>query len=173
MLAAYDETRNPPWKLSTEAMFTILPLPWATMIRPASWQSSKVAVRFTSITSSQSARSWSTASAARPMPWRVDEDVEAAQPLDRLGEAAAQVVAVGEVGAHGDAAQLGGRLVRALRAAEHGHARTGVGERTRQPAPDPAAAARHERAASGQVEGTGHGVGLRAPSSARIRAVSR
>ena len=106
-------------------------------------------------------------------PVRVDEDVEAAQPLDRLVEAAAQLVAVGEVGAHGDAAQLGSHFVRALRAAEHGHARAGVRERTRQPAPDPAAAARHERAASGQVEGTGHAAASRAPSSARIRAVSR
>ena len=44
LLAAYDGTPNPPWKLSTEAMFTILPLPCATMIRPASWQSSNVAV---------------------------------------------------------------------------------------------------------------------------------
>ena len=173
MLAAYDETRNPPWKLSTDAMFTILPLPCATMIRPASWQSSNVAVRFTSITSSQSARSWSTASDGAADPVRVDEDVEAAQPLDRLVEAAAQVVAVGEVGAHGDAAQLGRRLVGALRAAEHGHARARVGERAREPAPDPAAAARHERAASGQVEGTGHAAASRAPSSARIRAVSR
>ena len=38
--------------------------------------------------------------------------------------------------------------------------RTGVGERAREPAPDPAAAARDERAAAGQVEGTGHGAGV-------------
>ena len=89
-------------------------------------------------------------------PVRVDEDVEAAQPLDRLVEAAAQGVAVGEVGTHGDAAQLRGCLVGALRAAENGHARACVDERARNPAPDPAAAARDERAAAGQIEGTGH-----------------
>ena len=104
-------------------------------------------------------------------PVRVDEDVEAAQPVDRLVEAAAQGVAVGEVGADGDAAELCGCLVGALRAAEDGHARTGLDERARDPAPDPAAAARDERAATGQIEATGHC--SRAPSSARIRAVSR
>ena len=49
-------------------MFTILPRPWSSMIRPARVQSWNDAVRLTSITSSQSARSWSTASEGRPMP---------------------------------------------------------------------------------------------------------
>ena len=110
---------------------------------------------------------------------RVDKDVEAAQALERVVEAAAEVVAVGEVGPHRDAADLGRRLVRARRTAEDGDRCAGVGERPHEPTPDPAAAARDESAPPGQVERTGcHAPAVRtsasrAPSSARMRAVSR
>ena len=47
----------PPWKLSREAMLTILPGPLrAIMSRPASWESWKTLVRLTWRTGCQSSR---------------------------------------------------------------------------------------------------------------------
>ena len=134
-------------------MFTILPLPWATMIRPASWQSSKVAVRLTSITSSQSARSWSTASEARPMPCELtrmsrppSRSTASSKPRRRSSRSARSARTAMPPSSAAASSALSERPSTATRRAR-------VGERARQPAPDPAAAARDERAASGQVEG--------------------
>ena len=68
LVAAYDETLSPPEKLSIEATVTIFPRPCGTMIRPASWQSSKTELRFVRRTSSQSESSCSSAGTRRPMP---------------------------------------------------------------------------------------------------------
>ena len=65
--ALYAAARNPPWKLSIDAIVTIFPEPRGTISAPASRQSSKTDVRLTSMVSSQCSRDVSSAGPA----WRV------------------------------------------------------------------------------------------------------
>ena len=44
LAAVYAGIVHPPWKLDSEAMFTIFPPPCLTITRPASWHSSKTPV---------------------------------------------------------------------------------------------------------------------------------
>ena len=69
LLAAYPGTLRPPWKLRTEATKTTRPpRPRSIILRPSSRVSRNGAVRFTSITASQSSSECSAAGARRMVP---------------------------------------------------------------------------------------------------------
>ena len=67
---------------------------------------------------------------------RVHQDIEPAEPLDCLVEAAAEVLAVGQVGADRNSPDLRRDLVGPIGAPEHSDGRTRLCKRVGQAAPD-------------------------------------